>query len=147
MASISDPQLSRWFRWTKMTITGRIEWDLPQEGRLSGGVLVFHFFGDDPGPDPSRHAIGIWVSRGARTRAETSEYTFRADTRDGTVTDFCMKVRNFQIERHEGERRHKEDLGRGSVYVKLWLENLGNLGAEPKILAKEVHTNPAAGWF
>jgi len=144
MAIIYDPHLTRWFRWNRMTITGRIEWDLPQDERLSGGVLVFHFIGDDPGPDSNRHAIGVWVSRGAWSRAETSEYTFRADTKGGTETDFRMKVRNFQIERGEGERRVKEALGQGSTYVKLWLENLG---AEPKILAKEVHTNPAAGWF
>jgi hypothetical protein len=127
-----------------MTISGRIKWDLPQEGRFSGGILVFHFFGDDPGPDPSRHAIAVWVSRGSRSRAETGEYTFRADSKGGTDTSFRMKVRNFQIERGEGERRFKEAIGRRAVYVKLWLENLG---AEPKMLAREVHTDPAAGWF
>jgi hypothetical protein len=140
MAIISDQRLSKpWLPWwTKMTITGRINWQLPEEKGLNGGILVIHFFSDVPGPDPKRHAIGVWVSRGPRSRLETKEFEFRADTKGGTETEFRIKLRKFHIERDDGGHGPNENRGTEKVYARLLLENIS---AEPRLLTSDVHTN------
>ena len=146
MATITNQSLSkrRRLRRTRMTVTGRINWNLPSEGHLNGGILVVSFRGEDPGPDESRHGIAVWVSRG-RTRSSTDQYVFQADTADGAATDFRMVVRNHRL--NIGgvlKRRFNEDAGKDEIYAFIVLQNVAG---EPAQLSNRVRTNTVTGWF